>query len=88
MNELYENSFKTAYFTYMFEINYLCQVLQNEEISLSDKLEFITLATELIKKISDQLFELLLKFLVSSSQNENIANKYQKFFVGVMPKLQ
>lgn len=27
MNELYESSFKTAYFTYMFEINYLCQVL-------------------------------------------------------------
>lgn len=87
MNEMYESNFKTAYFSYMFEINYLCTVLENDQISLSDKLEFITLATELIKKISDQVFELFLKFLINSSDNEALAEKYQKFFVSVMPKL-
>ncbi len=38
MNEMYESSFKNTYFSYMFEINYLCTILENEEIDLSEKL--------------------------------------------------
>lgn len=86
MNELYESNFKNTYFTYMFDINYLCTVLENDQITLSEKLEFITLATDLIKKINDQVFDLLLKFLIAPA-DEKVAEKYQKFFVSIMPKL-
>lgn len=88
MYELHDSSFKTTYFHHIIEINYLCTVLENQNIHLSQKLDFITLVTNLMRNISDPLFDLLLKFLLDNNLTLELASQYQNFFIRIMPKLQ
>lgn len=70
----------------MFESNYLCKVLTDEALPIDEKIQFASLTIDLIKTISDDIFEALLPYL--SAINANYSKEFQEFFINLLNKLQ
>ena len=86
MFDLYDCTLKTSYFNYLFESNYLCEVLSDSTVSYNNKIEFASLTLDLIKTISDDIFVALLPFMCTVK--DSICKEYQDFFISLLGKLQ
>ena len=85
ITELYEGKFKTEFFLYMNEINYVSTVLQNEEISLEDRLKYTALALDPLAQINEATYLAILPFTTKTIDGLN--DELQLFFVNLLDKL-
>lgn len=59
--------------------------MNDQDLSLENKLDFAALTLSLLKKVPDDIFDSLMPFIVSA--DDKLAEKFKKFFLNIQSKL-
>ena len=82
--DLYDCRFKNEFFMVLHEAGFLPKVLANQEIDFGERVKFAAMAVQSLVMIKDELFQSLAPYI---RRLDELPIKAQKFFVGLLPKL-
>ncbi len=82
--ELFEGKFKTEFFFFLHEANYLPTVLKDDTLPFLERVQFAALAIEPLPQIKDDLFQALAPY---TRKMDELPSEAQAFFILILSKL-